>query len=178
MASASPSVTMVAMEVAHLPDVLGLGHRAFDTTVKPYTGWSLSAVAAHFEALRPACFVALQGDALCGFVLGSMTFEQRTDWGYLEWIAVAPTARGQGVAGRLVTHCRDRLAEFGASAVITDVEARNEASTVLMNRHGFQARATVNLLVCTITSAPAGDSLPHLSRTRKSAALRAAEDGR
>ncbi|MET7828995.1 GNAT family N-acetyltransferase [Streptomyces sp. NPDC005386] len=164
MASASPAVTIGAMQVAHLPDVLGLGHRAFDTAVKPYTGWSLSAVAAHFEASHPACFVALQDDALCGFVLGSITFEQRTDWGYLEWIAVAPSARGQGVAGRLVTHCRDRLTEFGATAVITDVEARNEASTTLMNRHGFQTRATVNLLVCTVTSAAAGDSPPHLSR--------------
>ncbi|MFD3657719.1 GNAT family N-acetyltransferase [Streptomyces sp. NPDC058620] len=177
MTNGSPAVAIAAMEVGHLPDVLGLGHRAFDTAVKPYTGWSLSAVAGHFEASHPACFVALQGDSLCGFVLGSMTFEQRTDWGYLEWIAVAPTARGQGVAGRLVTHCRDRLADFGAAAVITDVESRNEASTLLMNRHGFQTRATVNLLVCAITGAPTHDSLPHLSRTRKSAALGPAEDG-
>ncbi|MFD6418790.1 GNAT family N-acetyltransferase [Streptomyces sp. NPDC060194] len=168
--SDEPAVRVTPMTIRHLPDVLDLGHRAFGTGVKPYTGWSLSAAAVHVEAPEPACFVALRGDELCGFVLGSMTFEQRADWGYLEWIAVGPAARGQGVAGRLVTACRERLEALGAAAVITDVEARNEASTALMHRHGFEVRATVNLLVH--TTRPAGLAQPHpLSRSRRSAAL-------
>ncbi|MGW8885970.1 GNAT family N-acetyltransferase [Streptomyces sp. NPDC055749] len=169
--SGALDVAITPMTIQHLPDVLGLGHRAFDTAVKPYTGWSLSAVATHVEALHPACFVALRGNEVCGFVLGSMTFEQRTDWGYLEWIAVSTTTRGQGVADRLVTTCRDQLAELGATAVITDVEARNKASSALMQRNGFETEASINLWVHTIgrnaTTAPP----LHLSRSRKSAAL-------
>lgn len=144
--SEESDIVIAPMTIRHLPDVFDLGHKAFDTEVKPYTSWSLSAAAVHIDAARPACFVALRGSELCGFVLGSMTFEQRADWGYLEWIAVDSAVRGRGVAGRLVAVCRDHLMAQGADAVITDVEARNEASLALMRRHGFTVGATVNLL--------------------------------
>src|ERR1700704_1695816 len=100
-AASEAEITLRPLEYRHLPSVLELGSRVYDTHAKPYTGWSLTAVATHLDASVPACRVATAGDRLAGFVLGSMTFEQREDWGYLEWIAVDPEFQGRGVAGRL-----------------------------------------------------------------------------
>ncbi|MEU8677849.1 GNAT family N-acetyltransferase [Streptomyces sp. NPDC048560] len=169
------TLVITTMRIAHLAEVLDLGHRVFDTAVKPYTGWSLSAAAAHIEATEPACFVALISDRVYGFVLGSMTFEQRKDWGYLEWIAVDPAMRGRGVAGRLVEACRERLISSGAAAIVTDVEASNTASATLMERNGFSVKATVNLYVHAVRPDGAPDSAVHLTATRKNAALTQAE---
>ncbi|WP_324614511.1 GNAT family N-acetyltransferase [Streptomyces sp. MMG1121] len=131
----------------HLAAVLDLGHRVYDTDAMPYTGWSLTAVAGHLDAPNSACLVTLDGDRVAGFVLGSLSFEQRADWGYLEWIAVDPDYQGRKVASRLVQECCARLAEAGAVCVVTDVERRNTASAELMRRNGFTERATVSLFV-------------------------------
>ncbi|MFD9903264.1 GNAT family N-acetyltransferase [Streptomyces sp. NPDC059063] len=142
-----PPVGLAPMTPAHAPAVLALGHQVYDTTVKPYTSWSLSAVAGHLDADASACWVALDGDELAGFVLGSMGFDQRPDWGNLEWIAAAPTHQGRGIASRLVRACCATLTEAGATAVVTDVESRNTASAALMRRNGFVEGVTVTLFV-------------------------------
>lgn len=140
-------ISVRPMTLEHLPGVIGLGRRVYDTNVMPYTGWSLTAVAAHLDTPSPACLVAVSGDRLAGFVLGSMSFEQRDDWGHLEWIAVDPDFQGHGVAGRLVRECCAVLESAGAATVVTDVEVRNSASSALMRRNGFTEGATVTLYV-------------------------------
>ncbi|OON78084.1 GNAT family N-acetyltransferase [Streptomyces tsukubensis] len=135
------------METSRIAAVLDLGNHVYDTTVKPYTGWSLTAIAAHLDSGSPVCLTALAGERLAGFVLGSMSFEQRGDWGHMEWIAVDPIHQGQGVAGRLVEACCEKLAEAGASSVVTDVAAENTASAKLMGRHGFTEGKAVSFYV-------------------------------
>ncbi|APY84921.1 N-acetyltransferase [Streptomyces alfalfae] len=141
------AVALAPMTPAHLADVLALGRRVYDTSVKPYTSWSLSAIAGHLDSEASACWVALDGEQLAGFVLGSMGFDQRSDWGNLEWIACAPEYQGQGVASRLVKACCATLTEAGADAVVTDVESRNTASAALMRANGFEASVSVTLFV-------------------------------
>ncbi|MFH9426539.1 GNAT family N-acetyltransferase [Streptomyces sp. NPDC017529] len=172
-------ITLHPLEPGHLPAVLELGCRVYDTKAMPYTGWSLTAVATHLDASVPACRVAMAGERLAGFVLGSMTFEQREDWGYLEWIAVDPDFQGRGVAGRLVRDCCAVLTEAGASSVVTDVEADNTASAALMRRNGFTEGVTVTLFVrAGGAGAPhrGGISLPHFARTGRPRPTR--HDGR
>ncbi|MFI1680766.1 MULTISPECIES: GNAT family N-acetyltransferase [unclassified Streptomyces] len=140
-------IVLEPMRATHLADVLALGRRVYDTSVKPYTSWSLSAIARHADGEASACWVALAGDHLAGYVLGSMGFDQRTDWGNLEWIASAPEYQGQGIASRLVKACCTTLTEAGASAVVTDVESRNTASAALMRSNGFEASVSVTLFV-------------------------------
>ncbi|MFE7665285.1 GNAT family N-acetyltransferase [Streptomyces celluloflavus] len=167
-AANTPDINLHTLENHHLPAVLELGSRVYDTDAKPYTGWSLTAVATHLDASVSACRVAMAGDRLAGFVLGSMTFEQREDWGYLEWIAVDPAFQGRGVAGRLVQECCAVLTEAGASSVVTDVEVSNTASATLMRRNGFTEGVTVTLFVRPGTGTPAaggGISLRHFART-------------
>ncbi|OIK04820.1 GNAT family N-acetyltransferase [Streptomyces monashensis] len=157
MADAPPppgELTLRPLGFEHLAAVLDLGHRVYDTDAMPYTGWSLSAVAGHLDAPDPACLVMLDGDRVAGFVLGSLSFEQRADWGYLEWIAVDPAFQGRGVASRLVKECCARLAAAGAVCVVTDVERRNTASAALMRRNGFAEEAAVSLFVRPLAEDP------------------------
>lgn len=140
-------VAVVPMDLDHVRQVRDLGREVFDTTKKPYTSWSLTTIAEHLDTDQGACWVALSGDRVVGFVLGSMTFELRDDWAYLEWIAVAPDQQGKGIAGRLVVHCCDALFAAGASRVVTDVESSNTASANLMQRNGFEPAVTVTLFV-------------------------------
>ncbi|MFF1377604.1 GNAT family N-acetyltransferase [Streptomyces sp. NPDC058308] len=142
------SIALEPLTATHLADVLALGRRVYDTSVKPYTSWSLSAIARHMDNESSACWVALDGGRhLAGFVLGSMGFDQRADWGNLEWIASAPEYQGQGIASRLVKACCATLTEAGARTVVTDVESRNTASATLMRRNGFEATVSVTLFV-------------------------------
>jgi hypothetical protein len=83
-------IAIVPMGLGHLREVLDLGAEVFDTEVKPYTSWSLTSIAEHLDTSDGSCWVALDSDRVVGFVLGSMEFELREDWGYLEWIGVAP----------------------------------------------------------------------------------------
>ncbi|MFJ7147313.1 GNAT family N-acetyltransferase [Streptomyces sp. NPDC100445] len=172
----APEPVLRPLGFEHLAAVLELGHRVYDTDAMPYTGWSLSAVARHLDAADPACLVMLDGDRVAGFVLGSLEFEQRADWGYLEWIAVDPADQGRGVASRLVTECCALLAAAGATCVVTDVERGNTASAGLMRRNGFTEEATVSLFVRPLTDVPAagadrgrGTSAPRRHLTRAAA---------
>ncbi|MBV1848737.1 GNAT family N-acetyltransferase [Catellatospora tritici] len=145
--SSSAEIVIAPVGLEHLRQVLDLGYRVFDTSVKPYTSWSLTAVAEHLDSGDSACWVALDGETVVGFVLGSQTFELRDDWGYLEWIAVDPAYQGRGIAGRLVNACCEALFAGGASRVVTDVESSNNASATLMSRNGFAPAVTVTLFV-------------------------------
>ncbi|WP_433655750.1 GNAT family N-acetyltransferase [Nocardia sp. CA-128927] len=152
------AVVIVPMGLGHLRQVLDLGHEVFDITAKPYTSWSLTSVAEHLDSPDNACWVALDSDRVVGFVLGSMEFENRDDWAYLEWIAVAPDMQGHGIARRLVDVCSEALFARGARRIVTDVEDRNVASTALMTRSGFKAAATVTLFVRPNPNDPDPDS--------------------
>ncbi len=138
-------VAIVTLGLEHLRQVLDLGYEVFDVTSKPYTSWSLTAVAEHVDSGDHACFVARDGDVVVGFVLGSTTFELRDDWAYLEWNAVKPDHQGLGIAGRLLDTCCEALFAAGAARVVTDVEGSNLASATLMRRNGFIPAVTVTL---------------------------------
>ncbi|MBF4997615.1 GNAT family N-acetyltransferase [Nocardia sp. BSTN01] len=166
---------LVPMGLGHLRQVLDLGHEVFDTDVKPYTSWSLTSVAEHLDSADNACWVALDSDRVVGFVLGSMEFELRDDWGYLEWVAVAPDMQGRGLARRLVDICSEALFARGARRIVTDVEQSNTASATLMTRSGFSPAASVTLFVRPNPAEPEPDSeapLPPIAPGAKRALIR------
>lgn len=142
-----PDVQLVPMGLAHLAGVLELGHRVFDVSAMPYTSWSLSSVAVHLDAQPDACWVAEADGQVAGFALGSLSYDDRADWGYLEWLAVAPEHRGRGLARTLLEESCAALFAAGATRVITDVEQANTASAQLMQRCGFHDSVTVTLFV-------------------------------
>lgn len=141
------AINVVPMRMSHLEGVLELGNRSFDVAVMPYTSWSLSSITAHFDTQPEACWVAECDGEVLGFVLGSMSFDEREDWGYLEWIALEPRAQGGGIASRLVEACCQALFDAGAARIITDVEEGNEPSARMMRRNAFSEGVTVTLFV-------------------------------
>ncbi|MFD0360957.1 GNAT family N-acetyltransferase [Nocardia sp. GCM10030253] len=170
-----PAIAIVPMGLGHLRQVLDLGHEVFDITAKPYTSWSLTSVAEHLDSPDNACWIALDSDRVVGFVLGSMEFEHRDDWAYLEWIAVSPDMQGHGIARRLVDVCSEALFARGAKRIVTDVENRNAASSALMTRSGFTPAATVTLFVRPNPTEPEPDpdeALPAVAPGTKRALIR------
>ena len=85
------------MRVEDLPAVYNLGLRCYHVLDKPYNYWSVREVADHFEGQPGLCFVAAEGDDVVGFVLGAESYEILEDTGHLEWVAVAPEHRRDGL---------------------------------------------------------------------------------
>ncbi|RKT88657.1 Ribosomal protein S18 acetylase RimI [Saccharopolyspora antimicrobica] len=156
-------VDLVPMWLPHLPGVLELGNRVFDVSEMPYTSWSLSSAAVHLDAQPDACWVAEAGGRVAGFVLGSLSYDERADWGYVEWLAVDPEHQGRGLAKTLLEESCAALFAAGATRVITDVEQTNTASAHLMRRCGFNDSVTVTLFV---RHAPADSGASRQARVR------------
>ncbi|WP_132123099.1 GNAT family N-acetyltransferase [Actinocrispum wychmicini] len=168
------------MRLDHLADVLDLGRRVFDVSAMPYTSWSLSSVALHLDAQPGACWVVEHDGRVVAFVLGSLSYDEREDWGYVEWIAVHPDHQGQGLAKVLLERSCGDLFAAGATRIVTDVEQSNSASAGLMRRNGFTDSVTVTLFIrhapdphtgravrtATATSDPAKTRLHRAGRTR------------
>ncbi|WP_433870658.1 GNAT family N-acetyltransferase [Saccharopolyspora sp. CA-218241] len=137
----------VPMRLEHLAGVLELGNRVFDVSAMPYTSWSLSSVAVHLDAQPDSCWVAEHDGRVVAFVLGSLSYDEREDWGYVEWIGVDPDHQGEGLARALLEASCQALFAAGATRIITDVEKGNESSAKLMRRSGFTDSVTVTLFI-------------------------------
>ena len=131
------------MQVEDLPAVYRLGLRCYDVLDKPYNYWSVREVADHFETETELCFVADDGGEVVGFALGAESYEILEDTGHLEWIAVAPEHRREGLAVRLIDTFVEALRARGRKEVVADVSSANEASRVLFARAGFDEGISV-----------------------------------
>jgi ribosomal protein S18 acetylase RimI-like enzyme len=131
------------MTVRDFGAVYELGLRCYDVTDKPYNYWSIAEVADHLQNHPALCYVAEADGQVVGFVLGSDTFEIIEDTGHIEWVAVAPEARRQGLASRLLQTLVDEIAKMGRSSVVTDIAADNPYSRGLARKLGFSEGLTV-----------------------------------
>ncbi|WP_461144089.1 GNAT family N-acetyltransferase [Salinifilum aidingensis] len=146
----------VPMRLDHLSGVLDLGFRLFDVHTMPYTSWSLSSAATHLDTQPEACWVVEEEGAVVGFVLASMSYDERADWGYVEWIAVDPAHRGRGLADALLERSCAALFAAGATRIVTDVERSNTASAKVMHRNGFTDSVTVTMFIRHAPDVPPG----------------------
>jgi ribosomal-protein-alanine N-acetyltransferase len=130
-------------EVEDLPAVYRLGLRCYDVLDKPYNYWSVREVADHLEGHPGLCFVAENDGEVVGFVLGAESYEILEDTGHLEWIAIAPEQRRDGLATRLIDTFVDALRAAGRKEVVADVSSANEASRALFARAGWSEGISV-----------------------------------
>ena len=131
------SASIRRMEVEDLPAVYRLGLRCYHVLDKPYNYWSVREVADHVEGHPGLCFVAEAEGAVVGFVLGADTYEILEDTGHLEWLAVAPEQRREGLASRLIETFVETLRATGRKEVVADVSTANEASRAVFARAGW-----------------------------------------
>jgi ribosomal protein S18 acetylase RimI-like enzyme len=139
----STATAIRPMQVEDLAAVYRLGVRCYDVLDKPYNYWSIREVAAHLEGGPDLCFVAENGGELVGFALGAESYEILRDTGHLEWLAVAPEHRREGLAMRLIETMVDALRAAGRKEVVADVSTANEASRALFARTGFHEGISV-----------------------------------
>lgn len=132
------SATIRPMELEDLPAVYRLGLRCYDVLDKPYNYWSIREVADHLETEPELSFVAVNGRELVGFVLGSESYEILADTAHLEWVAVAPEHRGDGLGARLIDAFVETLRTLGRREVVADVSSKNEGSRTVFRRAGFE----------------------------------------
>jgi ribosomal protein S18 acetylase RimI-like enzyme len=125
------------MTIEDLPAVYRLGTRCYHVHDKPYNYWSLREVADHVEGSPELCFVAEADAEVVGFALGAPSYEILADTGHLEWLAVAPEHRRDGLASRLVETMVAAMRALGRRDIVADVSSANEASRGLFARAGF-----------------------------------------
>jgi ribosomal-protein-alanine N-acetyltransferase len=125
------------MEVEDLPAVYRLGTECYDLHDKPYNYWSVREVADHLESCPELCVVVEDDGRIVGFALAAPSYEILENTGHLEWVAVAPDRRGDGLAGRLIEAVVEELRARGCDEVVADVSSKNEASRAVFARAGF-----------------------------------------
>ena len=131
------------MTVEDLPAVYRLGLLCYDVLDKPYNYWTVNEVADHLENEPGLCFVADHDGEVVGFALAAESYEVLEDTGHLEWIAVAPGHRGEGLATRLIAAVVEALTARGRAEVVADVSSDNAASAALFRRAGFEEGISV-----------------------------------
>jgi ribosomal protein S18 acetylase RimI-like enzyme len=137
------SATIRPVTIEDLPAVYRLGTRCYHVHDKPYNYWSVSEVADHIENSPEICFVADDDGEIVGFALAAPSYEILEDTGHLEWLAVDPEHRGDGLATRLVETVVEAIRKLGRRDIVADVSSANEASRRLFARAGFDEGISV-----------------------------------
>jgi ribosomal protein S18 acetylase RimI-like enzyme len=85
---------------------------------------------------RVVC-VAVEGDAVVGFVAGHLTRRYECH-GELEWINVAEEKRGSGIAAELLRRLAVWFVERAALKICVDVQPTNIVARKFYRRHGAE----------------------------------------
>src|SRR2546423_8450396 len=115
------------MGVEDFAQVYKLGLRCYDVQDKPYNYWSIGEVAYHLEHQPKLCYVIEDEGEVVGFALGEESYEVLENTGHLEWVAVAPEYRRQGLASRLMEMLLQVYQSLGKSQVVADISRPNPA---------------------------------------------------
>ena len=117
------------IRVATVDDVPSV--TALEASVFGADAWSAASVTEELTGPRRRAWVA--GDPVAGYAVSA----RAGDVADLQRVAVAPEARGRGVASSLVSTLLDTARRDGASRVLLEVADDNEAALALYARHGF-----------------------------------------
>lgn len=98
-------ISVRTMLMQDMSSVFHLGNSIFTAAEFPnmYRTWDDFSIVENFEGSPEFCFVATDKDKIVGFLLGE-TLSKSTvaTRGYIQWVAVSPTYRRQGVATQLL----------------------------------------------------------------------------
>lgn len=116
------------MTAAHVPQVAALEQECFSDP------WSQQSVASELDNPLSLWLVWVEGSKVLGYV-GSQTVMDETD---MMNVAVAPAARRQGIARKLIEALVQQLQERGSHCLSLEVRASNAPAIALYERLGFQ----------------------------------------
>jgi GNAT superfamily N-acetyltransferase len=125
---------LASLSKARREQELGTGRRPTWSTLSPR--------AFGFYASGGSSFVATSRSRVVGFILTQpirwMNMDSRVLW--LEYIAVSPSLRNQGVGSALMESARKWAVRRGISCRFTTLNPDNKASRKLLLNSGFQVR--------------------------------------
>lgn len=129
------------MRLEDLPEVYELGRKLFTAEKLPtlYRCWDEDEVMNLFSAEPETCLVAVAGDRVVGFALGSVMQKRGSAWryGWLEWLGVHPSWSRRGVASRLVRQMTSLFIERDARIMLVDTDEANRPALAFFRKLGF-----------------------------------------
>jgi ribosomal protein S18 acetylase RimI-like enzyme len=137
----SPAIEIREMRLGDLPDVFALGQRLFTAEKLPtlYRSWDDDEVMQLLGSDEETCLVAVAGERLVGFALGSLMEKPRSAWryGWLEWLGVDPAYKRRGVATRLLNQLTSLFIRLDARIMLVDTDEDNSDALAFFRRNGF-----------------------------------------
>jgi ribosomal protein S18 acetylase RimI-like enzyme len=146
--------TIRPMTVEDFPQVYKLGLMCYKVLDKPYNYWTMAEVTDHLENHGDLCYVADDDGKIVGFALGAKEFLVLKDTGHLEWVAVHPEYRRQGVSLQLMNAVLDVYRALGKKEVVTDISTENPASRGMARKLGYTEGISMTFFVKKLNDAP------------------------
>jgi len=137
------TISIRPMSVDDLAQVYKLGLRCYEVQDRPYNYWSVREVADHLETHPQLCYFG----EVVAFALGKKSYEVLESTGHLEWVAVAPEYRRQGLSSRLMETLLQVYWDLGKAWVVADVSSVNFASRGMARKLGFREGISVTFFV-------------------------------
>ncbi len=136
-----PVVEIREMRLDDLPAVFALGQKLFTAEELPtlYRCWDDDEVMQIFSSDQETCLVAVAGDRVVGFALGSTMEKPRNAWryGWLEWLGVEPSFSRQGLASRLMNQLTSLFIRRDARIMLVDTTEDNLPALAFFRKRGF-----------------------------------------
>ena len=133
------------MQISDIWPVFQIGTQVFTMKSRNlYRFWDEAQVTDAYESDGDLALVAEVNGEVVGFALGSTLERVEIMFGYLIWLAVAPTAHGMGI-GKLLYYAYEELIKENypeTSTIILDTQATNQGAIRFFSRLGFQITDT------------------------------------
>lgn len=135
----SAIVNIRDMGIDDIAAVYHLGEDLFKSDLYPYLyrTWDEWEVIGLYNTDPEYCLVAEVGDALAGFVLGTIITKASWTYGYIIWLGVDPKVQRQGVGDKLVDKIVERMIEEGVRSMLVDTDPANTPAVKFFTRKGF-----------------------------------------
>lgn len=143
------------MELDDLAEVYHMGERLFTKELYPflYSTWDEREVVGHFSTEPELSLVAHVGDALAGFIIGTLTCKDSWAYGYIVWVGVEREFQSMGVAHKLYEQLQERMINAGACQFVVDTDAGNAAAIRFFAKKGFEDEREHVVLTLDLTRA-------------------------
>jgi ribosomal protein S18 acetylase RimI-like enzyme len=136
-----PAIEIHEMLVENIPAVVELGNALFTAEKAPtlYRCWEEAEVLRIYSSYKETCLVAIMGDKVVGFALGSLLAKPGSSWkyGWLDWLGIAPSCNRRRVAQRLVRQLQERFVSQEVRIMLVDTYEGNSPALGFFRKFGF-----------------------------------------
>src|SRR5450631_349775 len=135
------TVRIRRMTIDDFPEVFHIGEEVFtaEHSQSLYRTWDEYEITTLFNSDNELCLVAVAGDKILGFALGTTVKKHNSPWkyGYLVWLGVRKDIQQGGVGSGLFKEIKHRMKEQGVRMMIIDTSADNQPAVNFFQKQGF-----------------------------------------